>query len=580
MDDIKEIDRMIFGIFSPKEIIDMSVCKIVSNKLTGRGTVYDERMGPSLEGNIPCVTCGKSPKDCPGHFGHIELNEYIIHPLFYKQVTEYLRCICVSCQRLLITADQISLDGLSRYKRERRFKYVMEKIEKVDVCCHCGDFQPTFTYSSTDNTISKVYKEKVPNKKIQDSNNKKSDDINETGGTSVNKVSITMTVDDIKKTFDPFPDEDVRLCGFDPDRIHPRNFILSAFPVIPPCARPFVIADGNICDDDLTNQILEIIKANNILVDDDSYEKKSNKVKNSSSLQEKKENKKQKALQSLKFRISTFYNNSLGKAKHPTNGRAIKCLKQRITGKEGQLRNNLMGKRVEFSGRTVIGPDPTLPFGWMGIPKEIAEELTFPERVTNFNKDYLSNIVNNGKANFIVTNNGETRLNLKYAMFRRGTELLFGDIIFRGGKEIKVINSNITLQETDKIIREGLLQVGDIIIRGKKGEEKRIKVKDVRMHLHVGDKVERYNESNGDINIVASILMPKKNRINLSIGDVVHRHLKDGDIVLLNRQPTLHKGSMLAKRIRVMKNKTFRMNLATTKTFNADFDKLCRKQGA
>ena len=239
-----------------------------------------------------------------------------------------------------------------------------------------------------------------------------------------------------------------------------------------------------------------------------------------------------------------------------------------------------MGKRVEFSARTVIGPDPTLPFGWMGMPIEVTKELTFPERVTTFNKEYLTGLVNSGKANFIMTNNGETRLNLKYAMFRKGTELLFGDIIVREDKEIKVVNSNVTLQETDKIIREGLLQLGDIIIRGKKGTERRIKVEDVRMHLHVGDKVERYNKSNGDSNIVESIRMTKKKHINLRIGDIVHRHLKDGDIVLLNRQPTLHKGSMLAKRIRVMKHKTFRMNLATTKTFNADFDKLCRKQGA
>ena len=548
----------------------MSVCKVDNNKLSGRGTVYDERMGPSLEGNLPCVTCGKNPKDCPGHFGHIELYEYIIHPLFYKQVLAYLRCICISCQRLLITEDQISLTGLTRYKRERRFKRIMEKIEKVDACCHCGDFQPTFAYSVADNTISKIYKEKVPKKKTGGDSNKKTVH-------TVNKVSITMTVDDIKKTFDPFPDEDVRLCGFDPERIHPRNLILTTFPVIPPCARPFVLADGNICDDDLTNQLLEIIKANNSLADEDGGSELKSK---SSSLREKKESKRQKALQSLKFRISTFYNNSQGKAKHPTNGRAIKCLKNRITGKEGQLRNNLMGKRVEFSARTVIGPDPTLPFGWMGMPVEVAEELTFPERVTVFNKEYLSDIVNSGKANFIMTNNGETRLNLKYAMYRKGTDLLFGDIIIRGDNEIKVVNSNVKLRETDKIIREGLLQIGDIITRGKKGEEKRIKVKDVRMHLHVGDKVERYNKSNEEINIVGSIRITKKKHINLRIGDVVHRHLKDGDIVLLNRQPTLHKGSMLAKRIRVMNHKTFRMNLATTKTFNADFDKCCRKQGA
>jgi len=554
MNDVKEIGSMIFGIYSPKEIVDISSCKIDSNKLSGRGSVYDERMGPSLDSNLPCVTCNKSPKDCPGHFGYIELNEPIINPLFYKHVVAYLRCICIKCNRLLITKDQLSLNGILRYKRERRFKRILDKLEKVDVCCRCSHPQPTISYSVADNTISMVYKEKIATKDI-DENKKKSGNFN--------KISISLSVNDIKKIFDSFPDEDVALCGFDPERIHPRNLVLTMFPVIPPSARPFVVADGNICDDDLTNQLLEIIKANNALKDDDQSEKKN--------LQEKKEVKRQKALQSLKFRIATLQNNSQGKAKHPTNGRAIKCLKNRITGKDGLLRSNLMGKRVNFSARTVIGPDPTLPFGWMGMPKEVAQELTIPERVTVFNKEYLTDIVNSGKANFIMTNNGETRLNLKYAMFRRGTELLYGDIVVRDGKEIKVINNNINLRENDQLIRSDFLKIGDIIVRGRKGQEKRIKVKNVKTPLRIWDKIERIN-SNGEYTVVCYISIPKKKRINLNIGDIVHRHIKDGDVVLLNRQPTLHKGSMLAKKVRVMPHKTFRMNLATTKTFNADFD--------
>lgn len=564
MDDIKEIDRIIFGIFSPKEIMNMSVCLVNSSKLSGKGTVYDERMGPSIEHNIPCVTCSKSPKDCPGHFGHIELNEYIIHPLFYKSVVEYLRCICKNCYRLLITSDQMVLYGLMRYKSERRFKRVIERLEKVDVCCHCNHPQPSITYSVSDNVICMVYKEKVNLPSGKEGKTYK----------GVNKISVVMTVEEIKKVFDSFPDEDVILCGFYPDRIHPRNFILSVFPVIPPSSRPFVVADGHICDDDLTNQLLEIIKINNSLCSE-KVNKTKHRYTGNINQEEKRESKKQKALQSLKFRISTFYNNSQSKAKHPTNGRPIKGLKERITGKEGQLRNNLMGKRVEFSGRTVIGPDPTIPFGWMGIPQGVAKELTIPERVTSFNKEYLTNIVNDGCANFIITKNEkgtDTRLNLMYAMFRKGTQLLFGDIILRGGKEIKVINGNIRLSAGDEIIRPGFLRKGDIVLRGNKGEEERITVKNIRMPLLIGDRVERFEESEEKSRVIGSISLTKNRRINLKIGDLVHRHIRDGDIVLLNRQPTLHKGSMLAKKVRVMPYKTFRMNLATTKTFNADFD--------
>jgi DNA-directed RNA polymerase beta' subunit len=881
MDDVKEIDEIIFGLFSAKEIIDMSVCKVDTTKLTGNGSVYDERMGGNTDNNIPCVTCGQTPKNCPGHFGHIEFNEYIIHPLFYKQVVAFLRCFCIQCNRLLITADQVAVCGLLRYVREMRFKKIIEKLEKVDICCHCSHPQPKIAHSITDNTISMVYKEKV----VEEENN---DDSGEEKTTKKivkkdSKISIAMSIDEIKKTLDAILDEDVILCGFAPERVHPRNFIMSVFPVIPPCftedtivytnngykfiknvldtdklythtgkfqsinerhitkytksdmvevdivyhphsikctpehpfyvrniilsadnnkkiigdpkwipaleltnnsfvgmkrntnnnlpyftvengeifclsnilewfllgyftkngcldfvnkgyfslvyhirdediivkiikklgitttitnknhryktlecynfiywhilkefynenndkkipqwvqdspvnfveeyinsyiynrnrlqfitdskdiafsmqllflkigkickisynkiytlrvdeqkddlsillekdyiwynvfskkdifstkdilvynfdvgtdhtycvenvivhncARPFVLADGNICDDDLTNQILEIIKANNIL-----------KPSDDTIPDEKRETKKQKALQSLKFRVLTLFNNSQGKAKHPTNGRPIKGLKERMTGKEGQIRNNLMGKRVEFSGRTVIGPDPKLKFGEMGVPKQIAEELTIPERVTVFNKEYLSKLVNNDKANFVMKNEGDTRINLKYAMFRKGTELLYGDVVIRGEEELPVINNNVVLQNGDKVRRDGKilkgLKNGDIIIR----KDERLLYGQEGVNIRYGDNIERDGKN---IPYSSILTYPSKKRVALNIGDVVHRHLKNGDVILLNRQPTLHKGSMLAKKIRVMPGKTFRMNLDTCKTFNADFD--------
>jgi DNA-directed RNA polymerase beta' subunit len=543
-EDTKEIESIIFGILSPDEIIKMSVCKIINTKLTGPGSVYDERMGSNTETNTPCVTCEMSTKECPGHFGYIELNEYIIHPLFYKYVVSFLRCFCIQCNRLLITEDQIGICGLDRYKSERRFEKVLEKLEKVDVCCHCDSPQPKIVYTITDNSIAMVYKESVNTD--EDGNSIKKRD---------NKISIALSVDEIKKLFDPILDEDVKLCGFEPSRMHPRNLILSVFPVIPPCARPFVLADGNICDDDLTNQIMEIIKMNNLLKQDDSKD----------SNDEKQDIKKQKIIQSLKFRISTFYNNSQGKAKHPTNGRPIKGIKERITGKEGQIRTNLMGKRVNYSGRTVIGPDPNLPFGWMAIPKEISEELTRPEKVCSFNKDYLENLVNNGKANFVIKTNG-TKLNLKYSMFLRGTELFPTDIIIRGDNKIPV-KENITLCIGDKLERDGKILggviKGDTVIRG----EEKIQVKNSDFLIKYGDKIERQGEiiKSSDI-----LLYPSKKYIKLEFGDEVHRHLKEGDLVLLNRQPTLHKGSMLAMKIKIISGKTFRMNLATCKSFNAD----------
>jgi DNA-directed RNA polymerase beta' subunit len=268
MEDIKEIEEIIFGLFSAKEIVDMAVCNVETTKLTGPGSVYDERMGGNTDNNIPCVTCGQSPKACPGHFGYIEFNEYIIHPLYYKQVVAFLRCFCIQCNRLLITSDQVAICGLLRYKHENRFIKIMKKLEKVDICCHCSHPQPKITYSIADNTIAMVYKEKVVVEQDDESDSDNTDKKKQVKKKE-SKISIALSVDEIKKSLDAISDEDVVLCGFVPERVHPRNFIMSVFPVIPPCARPFVLADGNICDDDLTNQILEIIKANNILKPDD-----------------------------------------------------------------------------------------------------------------------------------------------------------------------------------------------------------------------------------------------------------------------------------------------------------------------
>ena len=257
---IKEIGKIVFGIYSPEEIRNMAVCKVHTTKLSGNGSVYDEKMGGNIDMNRTCVTCKMPPKECPGHFGYIELNEYIIHPLYYKIVVSYLNSFCVNCFKLLISKDHLILSGLMKEKGEHRFEKILNKLEKVDMCCHCSYPQPKYMYNNVENSIIKIYKEKGT---YIDENGKKKDI----------KTSINVDVNDIKRIFDNITDEDVKLCGFDPKLVKPGNLILSTLPVIPPSTRPFVIVDGNMCDDDLTNQLIEIIKANNILREDTDPQK-------------------------------------------------------------------------------------------------------------------------------------------------------------------------------------------------------------------------------------------------------------------------------------------------------------------
>jgi DNA-directed RNA polymerase beta' subunit len=161
--------------------------------------------------------------------------------------------------------------------------------------------------------------------------------------------------------------------------------------------------------------------------------------------------------------------------------------------KAGQIRNNLMGKRCDQTGRTVIGPDPTLKMGQLGVPVEMADNLTVPVQVNNFNIEEMTTLVNEGKANYVIKKSG-AKINLKYALFRKGTELIYGDEIHR--------------KHGDK----------DVVTKVTTGKEK----------LQEGDRLKRNDR------FVEDIKYPQKKSYTLEPGDIVERKLKDGDICLLN----------------------------------------------
>lgn len=509
-EDVKEVASITFYVYSDEEIKDLSVVKLDNPKRAGPGSVYDPRMG-TTDDQEKCETCKESAQKCVGHFGHIELNEYIINPLYYEDVVNFLKCFCFKCSRLLILEDQVGLSKLNRFTGTARFSRLLKKLSKASVCCHCGEEQPAdIKYSTTDNTISQVLIDKSQDRKM--------------------KVVVPMSSEDILKIFDLIVDCDITLLGFDPVIVNPKKLIMKSLLVLPPCGRPYVKQDGHICDDDLTNQYGEIIKANNTLITDDCIQS---------------ETKREKALQTLKFRISTLMNNSKGKAKHTTNSRPIKGFRERLTGKDGLIRSNLLGKRCDQSGRTVIGPDPTAKMDEVVIPRKMARILTVPERVTAYNIRNLTKIVNDGKANFVLKNEGKVRINLSKALYKSGTKLLRGDAIFRGTKEIEVKTGKETLK------------VGDHVKRGGKWEGPLDK-RDLRYY------------TGGDF--IQDLKIPEKVTYKLNIGDIVERHLQNGDILLLNRQPTLHAGSMQGMRVVVRKKKNTRINLSVTKAFNADFD--------
>jgi len=166
----------------------------------------------------------------------------------------------------------------------------------------------------------------------------------------------------------------------------------------------------------------------------------------------------------------------------------------------------------EMTARTVIGPDPTLKMGQLAVPPQIAKNLTIPVPVTRFNYDFLTNLVNEGKVNYVLKDNGQTRINLENALFFKGTRLNHGDIIVRKDKE--------TGKDVEILVTNG---------------------KDL---IQKGDRLKRNGEW------VTDLKYPEKRSYKLNVGDICERALYDGCIILLNRQPTQN-------RVEKDKNKRF-----------------------
>lgn len=490
--ELYDISKISFGILSPEEILKMSCCNVTAVKVSDSGeNIYSRFMGTIENGQV-CKTCDKNVWECPGHFGHFKLEVPIVNPIFINDVANVLRCLCFNCYKFILSEDHLKLD-----KMTKNFTDILLWVKNIKYCYSCSHLK----------TEISVFNETI----VDESKN------------PIDTFKILRILENID-------DKTSRLLGFNPAMSHPKNFVFTVFPVLPPCCRPYVMSDENCCDDDLTYQLTEIIKNNQYLSEEylNKNELKRRKSVLQSSLLSTKDIK-SKHLTNLKFRISTYFNNSKKKAKHASTARPITGLKERIAGKEGQIRHNLLGKRCDQSGRTVIGPDPTLKLDELCVPREIAEILTIPVHVTHFNLQHLTKLVNDGKANFLIKKSDPKRsINLKNAINFRGTLLYFGDVIIRDGERITITDTKFKLKEGDAIIRNG--------------------------------------------KTLNDIKYPEKKHITLEIGDIVKRQLCNGDYVLLNRQPTLHKASMMAHKVVIRPVKTLKINLAATKPYNADFD--------
>ena len=391
----------------------------------------DPRLGV-VDPGVRCRVCGGRVGDCQGHFGYLDLTRPIIHVHYAKFLFSLLKLFCSDCNRIRIDEDKINEIRETKF----RIRDIVKMTKKK--CPHCGEerkklkFIKPYTFQEGKSTINAVH---------------------------------------LRERLENMPDDDLRLIGV---KLRPEWLVMTILPISAVTVRPSITLEtGDRSEDDLTHKLVDIVRINERLRENIDLGAPDFIIEDLWEL--------------LQYHISTYIDNEISgvpPARH-RSGRILKTLSQRLKTKEGRFRGNLAGKRVNFSSRTVVSPDPMINIDEVGVPEEIAREMTIPIRVNDINKKDLKQVILGG---------GKDVFGANYAIRSDGRR-----------KKITEMNREDVAEELD-------------------------------------------------------------------VGYIVERHLKDGDVVLFNRQPSLHRMSIMAHRVRVMPYKTFRLNVSVCPPYNADFD--------
>jgi len=436
----KKIGSIDFKVMDPKTIRKMSSIDIRA------ADTYDKDGYPMEEGlmdphlgvinpGLRCKTCGQKMKQCPGHFGSFEMVRPVIHAKFSKTIEDLMHSTCKECVKILLP--QETIDEFVKAGPADNSKKLKLKTKTVKKCPHCKALRNKISLDKPTN----FYMEK-------------------------DRIYPT----DIRAWMEKITDEELKLFGLDSKILRPEWLVMTVVPVPPITIRPSITLESGIkSEDDLTHKLVDIVRINSRLKDNIDAGAPQLIIEDLWDL--------------LQYHVTTYFDNQIAgvpPAKH-RSGRPLRTISQRLKGKKGRFRHNLTGKRVNYAARSTISPDAYLSVNEVGVPEEIANELTVPERATEWNKKRLA-------------------------------------------EDIKKTDTVTTITRPDGM-------------RKRVTDENR---EDVAKELDVGYKIER--------------------------------RLKDGDIVLFNRQPSLHRLSMLAHHARIHSDKTLKLNPIVCKPYNADFD--------
>ncbi|OQO06044.1 hypothetical protein B0A48_08632 [Cryoendolithus antarcticus] len=504
----KRIKSIQFGMLSPQDMVAQSVVNIADRnpydldrtpgqprKHTVNGPL-DQRLGTSAKSGI-CQTCHEGLKECSGHFGHVKLVLPVFHYGYFSKIIELLHCVCKECSKVLLPEKEkrkllrrLRTPGMDGLRKSAVCKAIATDCRKVRVCPHCSAlngqvkkvpghpikiFHNKFTQYTSSTAKSKVKPKEM--EKFEQSftaakeNNNEVDRLAKRAMDDLNPVRV-MNI------FRKISAQDVELFGMDPaSGGRPENMLWTFVPAPPVAIRPSVAQEAASTEDDITNKLGDILHVNSLIRAGLAQGQSISKIT--------------EMWEYLQVQVAMYINGGLpGLSKDSAYGKMMRGFEQRLKGKQGRFRGNLSGKRVDFSGRTVISPDPNLSIEEVAVPTRVAVNMTYPEKVNAQNIDKLKACIMRGSrhhpgANWVIKGADGRRLALKMA--------------------------------------------------ASKSDLKRVEEK-------------------------------------LVIGDIVERHLEDGDIVLFNRQPSLHKLSILAHRAKIRPWRTFRLNECVCNPYNADFD--------
>ncbi len=433
----KKVKALKFSLISPEIVKKISAAKIVTPELYDidgfpvDGGLMDLRLG-AIDPGVRCRTDGATMKDCPGYPGVIELARPVVHIKYIPLIELFLRSYCNSCGKLMLDEQkQAELSPVERAKKARDKKK----------CPHCGETQERIKLEKP-STFMMGKKRLFP--------------------TQVREMLVKIS------------DEEIKRVGVNPKTCRPEWAILSLLIVPGVNVRPSITLDtGERSEDDLTHKLSDIIRANQRLWENLNAGAPEVIIEDLWDL--------------LQYHVTTYFDNNISRippARH-RSGQPLKTITERIKGKEGRIRKNLAGKRVNFSARTVVSPDPYLDLNEVGVPEEVAKIITVSESVTSLNIEKIRELI------------------------RKGSEA--------GGGANYVVRPDGRKKKITEDLKEELCA-----------------------EIQPGYKVER--------------------------------HLRDGDIVLFNRHPSLHKQSLMAHYAKILPDRTFRIHPSVVVPYNADFD--------